>query len=84
VVTSEVTILQENHYETNAKKEQIEHLNGRNLMTTLNQKDIITLKKEQPLKSGEEIYEDDGLDYEDLYYDDASYDGVEIDYTVQY
>tara|TARA_Y100001970_G_scaffold282382_1_gene395118 strand:+ start:16148 stop:16309 length:162 start_codon:yes stop_codon:yes gene_type:complete len=53
-------------------------------MTTLNQKDIITLKKEQPLKSGEEIYEDDGLDYEDLYYDDASYDGVEIDYTVQY
>lgn len=53
-------------------------------MTTTNQKDIITLKKEQPPKSSEVTYEDDGLDYEDLYYDDASYDGVEIDYTVQY
>ena len=52
-------------------------------MTTTNQKDIITLKRDQQ-NNTEEIYEDDGLDYEDLYYDDASYDGVEIDYTVQY
>ncbi len=30
------------------------------------------------------MFEDDGLDYEDQMYDDASFDGVEIEYTATY
>ena len=30
------------------------------------------------------MFEDDGLDYEDMYFDDASFDGVEIEYTATY
>ena len=82
VVTNEVTTLMVNQFTKRDKKVTLIALIGKKIMTQTDQRKQVKKEKLIPNMTKKDGIEIDDL-FDDIEYDDASFDGVEIDYTTQ-